>query len=1012
MENSQPGDVIVEQKIAPHKSLRAILVIGIVLFLGVGFVLARKGFPALKHDSMENLMDAHEAFRLSTISPRGNATLPDKITFTFSDGVDPKQFEQFLEILPRIEGTVSAGQNPTEVVFTPKSPFPRGIRVLTNVGAGLRSITGKMLHADEINTFTTALANNEVKFISDNFTGRVMSFQAGSEIPLTIKSGLDVNTSTVNVYRSTQANLLNYLLYKTAIQKSSDSSYTWTQEEYIQEYISHGAKQKLDTFAVDSKEFSKKLNLPVGIYYLEALGSDNIPVGSTFVIVNSTSVAIRFDDQKMVISAFDLASSKQSDATVYAGLYGLDTVPKQLSTMTFSGLKNDIPLPKNRVDAVIATINGETVFTPVSLPQSMADIRTTTSFSTTYRGFVYTDRPIYQPDDLIQFKGIVRVDEDSLYALPTANVNLRVFAQDSAGKWLDQVVTTNAHGEFFGSFKAPKELAGEWEKTRSMNVALESTNPQVSQNVLAYSTFDVVSYQKPDFEIGVQTEKTEYFRDDQISFSVTGNLMDGKPLADQSVEYSLYTMPFYESQKAVYNQNFNIVSAGGMCGGGGFGDEYYGDDVVKGTVTLDANGKGSVVAQIPEKFEGSQRLTLIASRKDQSGSVISSAARTIVHSADVVMFYPPSNSTIPAGKTASIPVNAETLGGEKLANAPIKLMIYSNTYGAGGVQRELESTQEKTTNADGEVVFAVTLADRKASQNRTMVATTVDKNGRMARVAKEVYVPYEEDIPSQYLSRWSYDRSSTYLEIYSPKNTYLVGETAALYVKAPKEMDVLLAYERGRIYSPKLIHLVAGQNSVMIPISAELSPSITPTFSFFADGQYHSEGLELNVPAMHKLLQVALTPNKTSYLPSETVSLSVHITDAQNRPVKANFSLGVVDKAIYALRKSATPPIHSSFFYFRPRSTNSTSSLSWIGTLNYGGRGGGGGGGGGGLQRPVDTLYWKPTLETDENGDATVVIPINGLEGAWRAQAIAVTDQTDVGQSTVDFSTFAQSAVQ
>jgi uncharacterized protein YfaS (alpha-2-macroglobulin family) len=51
-------------------------------------------------------------------------------------------------------------------------------------------------------------------------------------------------------------------------------------------------------------------------------------------------------------------------------------------------------------------------------------------------------------------------------------------------------------------------------------------------------------------------------------------------------------------------------------------------------------------------------------------------------------------------------------------------------------------------------------------------------------------------------------------------------------------------------------------------------------------------------------------------------------------------------------------------------------------------------------------------LETDENGDATVVIPINGLEGAWRAQAIAVTDQTDVGQSTVDFTTFAQSAVQ
>ena len=109
-----------------------------------------------------------------------------------------------------------------------------------------------------------------------------------------------------------------------------------------------------------------------------------------------------------------------------------------------------------------------------------------------------------------------------------------------------------------------------------------------------------------------------------------------------------------------------------------------------------------------------------------------------------------------------------------------------------------------------------------------------------------------------------------------------------------------------------------------------------------------------------------------------------------------------MDKAIFALRKNAAPPLHSSFYFYRGRSVNTSSSLSWIAMYNWGG-GGGGGGGSPPFLKDADTLYWNPNLKTDANGEIKIEVPVGKTITTWKILTYASTNDTKVGQADSDF---------
>jgi uncharacterized protein YfaS (alpha-2-macroglobulin family) len=982
--------------------------------LGVLAVMVLIGYSASyyieKFTSKKSLPSSgfRESASLTVISmsPYGEAPEPDKITLQFSDPIEAHHVKEYFSIDPYIEGELSQGENSREVIFKPKEKFGQGKSYSVRIKSGLESSNDKVLYQEFYGYFLTQNNERLVKFVHKRLTGRVMSFQAGQEIPLTIQNRSLHSKITVGLFRSDEERLMRFLTY---YKERDIPDYYYKYGSYISNSSIHVENERIQQFVVDEANFEKKLTLNPGIYYMEAKGPGATSHGSVFLVVSTTGIALRQDDKKIVLSPFDLTNRNKITDTITATAYNLEKTPNVLTSNTFAEIGYlNVPFT-SRVDAVIATRGTEKIFIPVTLPESLADIQVSSDLDEDTKIFVYTERPIYKPGDTIFFKGIVRQDSDALYKLPNSGKQVKVWVPDQTGKKnaMEQTLTLDANGTFSGNFIASESLVAQGQYTAL--TYLYATTDLQNQNGYGRNTtstyFDVMKYVKPEFDIKVEVKKAEYTRHENPVYVITGKYFDGRPLANTEVDYATYTQSYYEAERAVYNQNFNFSQLGGMCGGGfSPGQEYFGDEIKKSTVKLNGMGTAEVTVEPSKKNALSQQDTLRAWRVDKNKNEVSSAATAIVHAATFNIFFMPSDSSYVPGEQVVIPFYAENLTGEKVVNKEFSYNLLLQSYDSNGSTEKAVIKGIVITDSDGKglVVFSMPKGPQTTYYNLTVESK--DSNGNLAQARKSIYVAEKDPSPeSIYWSENTIDQ--TYLSIISSQSSFKVGDTLKLSIKSPKELDAMVSFERGRIYEPKYVHLNQGDNTLEFTIGKDLSPSITVVFSFFADGKYHSEGLVLNVPAMHMLLDVQIKTDKAAYKVGETAFINVLTRDAYNNPVSANLSLGIVDKAIYALRKNATPPIHSTFYYFRPRRTNASSSLTAVGTYEGGG-GRGGRGGGGGASTPggpaVDTLYWNPNLVTT-NGEANISVDLKNFKTTWKIQAIGSTNASVVGQATAEF---------
>jgi len=162
-------------------------------------------------------------------------------------------------------------------------------------------------------------------------------------------------------------------------------------------------------------------------------------------------------------------------------------------------------------------------------------------------------------------------------------------------------------------------------------------------------------------------------------------------------------------------------------------------------------------------------------------------------------------------------------------------------------------------------------------------------------------------------------------------------------------------------------------------------------------------------------LNVDIKLSKPQFQPGESASYTVTAKDSNGRPVQAEFSLGVVDEAIYAIHPDATQDI-LKFFYGRVFNKVSTESSlnyeftgeagkkqmrlanvrrrNWLAQIKP--------------ERLVqpkirkafpDTAYWVADLKTGADGRAQVKFAFPDSLTAWRATARGITADSKVGSA-------------
>lgn len=908
---------------------------------------------------------------------------PNSFSVRFNSPVDLHDLSHKAAFYPQIKGKwVNSSYN--EYIYYFSGKF-KGRELSFYLPEGLKSTDNKVLLSDYEEYFTVNqdIENQENLSYEDKYYPRVKSYAQGTDIPVT-------DIDSVSIYRSDSYNLLSFLTYSLSDNSDRGSIYDGT---FLNTTFQHNESDRLQNLNFD--KVKNTLTLDPGIYYVDH------PKRPYFIVVNSFGVTLRQDDKKLVVAAFNLKDSSRIDDDITFGLYNLKNNVTLISDFVYSGENNfkEIQYPL-KLDAVLAIYKNQAAFIPVEILTSAADINVSSNLDTNAQIFLYTDRPIYKPGDTVFVRGIVRSDSDSLYK--TMSLGTPVYLRSNEKLFENKSVAIDEFGSFYTHFVIPKDYKVT-ENYGYPNITVDASIMPFSSKNYRYSTvwFEVMNYKKPEFEIKTSVEKPEYLASDKLRFTISGNYFNGTPLAGNEIEYTLYSDNYYETEKAVYNENFNISGFGGMCGGGGF-EDYLGIEYKTGKVKLDNNGKALIEESAFKDTSLSQEINLLAKIKDKNGNELVSAVSTIVHASEFNIFFIPSATDYYPGEEVVAPFYAESLTGDKMSEKEFEYEFITTIYDSSGKESQKEVIKGQTkSDGNGKGIIKFNLPTGYTSGNRMIVITGNDTRGNAARSSKVITLlnPKEENISN--FSRFGDRISSTYLKISSNQNSFKVNDTVNLNIESPRDLDVLMSYERGRVYSPRIIRLTKGMNEVSFKVTEDLSPSVAVVFSFFSNGKYYTEGLSLNVPAMHKLLDIDLSLNKEKYNPSETAELTVSTKDSLGFPVAAQMSVGIIDKAIYALRKSATPPVHSSFYYFRSRSTNASSSLTGLGFWGGGGMGGGGGGETPG--KAADILYWNPNLRTDNSGVARVPIPLLGYETTWKISVLGTTLSTDVGQADMEF---------
>ena len=624
--------------------------------------------------------------------------------------------------------------------------------------------------------------------------------------------------------------------------------------------------------------------------------------------------------------------------------------------------------------------------------------------------YIYTDRPVYRPEQKVYFKGIVRKLGDNGYEL-FRDRTVRVSVQDGdGGKLFEKEVPLTARGTFSGEVDIPG----------TAKLGYYEIKASVGETELS-GHFDVAEYKKPEYKVRVSTPKQFVGVGEKTKFTVEAKYFFGAPVANAEVKWYVYRSRYYRWWWAEEDDGLGEADSGEE----GDGDDYgYGNDMVKeGEARLDANGKLEVDFEVPQPddkdahdytYRLEAQVTDSARREEQGKASFTGTRGNIVASAraDRYVYY--------QGDTAHIKVQTSDYEGKPVA-AKVTLKFYEQRwerieknddgykhYEYKAIKNDL-SSGEVTTNAQGEANY-----DYKVPIVGSInIDTFVTENGKQIR--SEGGYLYATDRNNGWADTSYRDWDS--IKLVPDKKTYKPGETARVLVMLPSDQThLLVTTELNRVITARRVDVAGRAALVEVPIEDRYSPNVYLSVAYVKNGELFTGDKMLSVPAKDKFLNLEIVSDKKEYKPRDPASYTIVARNADGSPAPGvEVSLGVVDEAIYSVQPDQSGDIRRAFYGRRYNSVQTNFST----TFEFTGYSG---------DKPMqlamnkpsyqladfkneqqlveptirkdfkDTAYWQPDVVTGADGKATVKLdklPDNLT--TWRATARAVTADLRVG---------------
>lgn len=606
-----------------------------------------------------------------------------------------------------------------------------------------------------------------------------------------------------------------------------------------------------------------------------------------------------------------------------------------------------------------------------------------------WTGYIYTDRPVYRPGHTVHYKAVLRLHAVDGYEIP-AGRKVSVEIHDAEQKPIYQkTLTASANGTIHDDL------------TLGLGAALGNYYIQVKAGNDGYmiGNFEVEEYKKPEYEVRVTPAKPRVLQGEPVQAVVDAQYFFGEPVSGAKVKYSIYREPYW-FPLWFDPEDDDAFQPGPDADSGG-------DQLSEQQGQLDADGKLTIT--VPTSVSDRKndfRYRVEVGVTDAANREISGTGWIVATYGSFVLNVAPDRYIYAPGSQGTFTIEARDYDSNPIRTRAHVELLRTNYRGES-------TTSISTTDADLDASGSarVNLGIPQQGGSYMVRATARTPEGRDVQSSTYVWV---------FGGAWGLDSSrGQSMQMITDKKTYRAGDTAKLMIVVGQPGTAVYVTVEGRdIRQQKLIRSQDSTVAFEVPVTAKDEPGITVNAAFVRNGVLHNGSKYVRVPPLEHELTVKVTTDKAQYQPGQATEYSIDVSSVDGKPApRAEFSLGVVDEAIYGVRRDTTQNILSFFFGRDYNRVRTDSSLAYYFNGEAGKRR---------MQlaelRPrsrlaqlkperlvepkvrkafPDTTFWATDLITDGSGHAHAKIEFPDSLTTWRATARGITPDTKVGSATL-----------
>lgn len=845
-------------------------------------------------------------FKVIGTLPRDKATYVPKdtgIEFIFShDSVSSSSINQFVEISPKLKGRFE--KHKRTIVFIPETLEPETYyRITLKKGLPLDN-SSETLAEDYVFGFETKSDKVSSSRIFRVGFSREMSEFSPSEPPafnLYLSNSNDLPTLDVGVYKfSSKDQFVSSLSQRNQVP-------TWARFSREKHRQDTSKLQSVSSFQapVQKLEYSGYFVFPESLpegYYLVEISSEEGKKQQTWMQVSRLAAYLTTSETKTLVWVNNVASQS----------------PIEKATISLSG--NESSLGKSDKQGLVLFDTPEEVLEPdqptffdISSPSGQSLIISSipspnfygslwggyegrNSPADNYWTYLYLDRPIYQPNDEVNYWGTLKhrdkPNSQQSYTLSVTTNDFTNYFQKPT-----EIYTIPVSPSSIGTLTGTIPI-------NNLKPGYYHINIKDGDDSIVRSSFSVSRYIKPAYKLDLEPSKQAVFAGEQVQISGKATFFEGTGVANVKLKYS-------------GAKSGNIVTD--QTGSFSFSDTH---EYNQGDSSYNQYPKSDyfrITPELPEEAEitGAVNVRIFGSKLDLKH-------KTDLSESTGKVTYDLNNITLDRinNNTATDP--SDYLAGPA-QNRNISGKLYEQSWEKEEVGEYYDFISKKvikrynyksiknflsdislTTNDQGQANI-----EFQVDQNKYYLLETssTDDAGRQTKNTAFVYGRYSQNRNSRNYFSLSADKENN--------EPYGVGENVNLTMK-PSNEDTDLGN------NPKYLfrlaqrgikqYLVQDNAQVQFNFDKDFVPNITAKAVLFNGKTYiESESRALSFNREDKKLSIQVKADKDSYQPKDKVKFNITVKDQDNKGQKSEVNLSLVDEAIFQIQDQAVDTLKSLY---------------------------------------------------------------------------------------------------